>query len=514
MKLKRLYKIICVFNHYNLIELIPQNRMPKWLKIGNKFTFWLRSCHEGKPVGERFRLALQDLGPIWVKFGQMLSTRRDLFSDDISQQLALLQDKVEPFSGQIAREIIDRAFEGNLDNWFSDFDIIPLASASIAQIHTAILKENNRDVVLKVIRPDILPIIYADISLMYVVAKWLPMFIEQAEKLHFFEIVKDYEKTILDELNLLHEASNTITLRRNFFNSTSLYIPEVYLTYCRSNVLVEERIYGVQISDIETLKGWGTNFKLLAERGVEIFFTQVFRDNFFHADMHPGNIFVNIDDPNNPQYIGLDCSIIGSLTKEDQRYLAENFIAFFNHDYRRIAQLYIDSGWVAPDTDLLEFEAAMRMVCEPVFAKPLAEISFGHLLLNLFNTARKFNMEIQPQLVLLEKTLLYIEGLGRQLYPQLDLWVTAKPFLENWLKEQNSLKKVLKSVKDNGIYWRDIFPELPLMAYKNIQQNKSLQLKLSQLMQETKKQQRRMTRLNFILLLCVIILVCVIIIKN
>lgn len=286
--------------------------------------------------------------------------------------------------------------------------------------------------------------------------------------------MREYEKTLLDELNLLREAANAIQLRRNFDGSPMLYVPEIYSDLCHENVLVMERIYGIPVSDIDALVANGTDMKVLAERGVQVFFTQVFRDSFFHADMHPGNIFVSREKPDDPQYIGIDCGIVGSLSKADKRYLAENFIAFFNRDYRKVAELHVDSGWVPPDTNVEEFEFAIRTVCEPIFEKPLSEISFGHVLLNLFNTARRFNMEVQPQLVLLQKTLLYIEGLGRQLYPQLDLWTTAKPFLESWMRDQVGIPGVLRTLKEKAPYWVEKLPELPELFYDSLRQHKEL----------------------------------------
>ncbi|TFQ26556.1 ubiquinone biosynthesis regulatory protein kinase UbiB, partial [Escherichia coli] len=428
-EIKRLYFIIRTLLNYGLDELIPKNRLSWAIRLWRRSLFWMPNKHKDKVLGERLRLALQELGPVWIKFGQMLSTRRDLFPPAIADQLALLQDRVSSFDGNLAKKTIEDALEGPVETWFDDFDITPLASASIAQVHTAVLKENGQAVVLKVIRPDILPVIQADIHLMYRLANMVPL-LPDGRRLRPKEVVREYEKTLLDELNLQREAANAIQLRRNFENSPMLYVPEVYPDLCRENVLIMERIYGIPVSDIAALHEQGTNMKLLAERGVQVFFTQVFRDSFFHADMHPGNIFVSREHPDDPQYIGIDCGIVGSLNKEDKRYLAENFIAFFNRDYRKVAELHVDSGWVPPDTNVEDFEFAIRTVCEPIFEKPLAEISFGHVLLNLFNTARRFNMEVQPQLVLLQKTLLYVEGLGRQLYPQLDLWKTAKPFLE------------------------------------------------------------------------------------
>ncbi|MFL4557921.1 ubiquinone biosynthesis regulatory protein kinase UbiB [Yersinia kristensenii] len=490
-ELRRLYLIIRVFLSYGLDELIPNIRLTLPLRIGRHLFFWLPNRHKDKPLGERLRLALQELGPVWIKFGQMMSTRRDLFPPEIADQLALLQDRVAPFDGALARKYIEIAMGGPLETWFDDFEQEALASASIAQVHTARLKENGQEVVLKVIRPDILPIIKADIRLMYRLAGWVPKLLPDGRRLRPREVVREYEKTLLDELNLLREAANAIQLRRNFEASPMLYIPEIYSDYCRESVLVMERIYGIPVSDITALENQGTNMKLLAERGVQVFFTQVFRDSFFHADMHPGNIFVSYEHPHDPLYIGIDCGIVGSLNKADKRYLAENFIAFFNRDYRRVAELHVDSGWVPRDTNVEDFEFAIRTVCEPIFEKPLAEISFGHVLLNLFNTARRFNMEVQPQLVLLQKTLLYVEGLGRQLYPQLDLWTTAKPFLESWLRDQVGLPAVIRALKEKAPFWAEKFPELPELVYDSLQQHKLLQQSVDKLTTQMQGQQQR-----------------------
>lgn len=490
-ELRRLYLIIRVFLSYGLDELIPNIRLTLPLRVGRHLFFWLPNRHKDKTLGERLRLALQELGPVWIKFGQMMSTRRDLFSPAIADQLALLQDRVAPFDGALARKHIEIAMGGPLETWFDDFEQEALASASIAQVHTARLKENGQEIVLKVIRPDILPIIKADVRLMYRLAGWVPKLLPDGRRLRPREVVREYEKTLLDELNLLREAANAIQLRRNFEDSPMLYIPEVYSDYCRESVLVMERIYGIPVSDIAALEDQGTNMKLLAERGVQVFFTQVFRDSFFHADMHPGNIFVSYEHPHDPLYIGIDCGIVGSLNKADKRYLAENFIAFFNRDYRRVAELHVDSGWVPRDTNVEDFEFAIRTVCEPIFEKPLAEISFGHVLLNLFNTARRFNMEVQPQLVLLQKTLLYVEGLGRQLYPQLDLWTTAKPFLESWLRDQVGLPAVIRALKEKAPFWAEKFPELPELVYDSLQQHKLLQQSVDKLTTQMQSQQQR-----------------------
>ncbi|QHR95831.1 ubiquinone biosynthesis regulatory protein kinase UbiB [Edwardsiella piscicida] len=468
------------------------------LRIGRRCLFWMRNRHGDKPLGERLRLALQTLGPVWIKFGQMLSTRRDLFAPAIADQLALLQDRVAPFDGALARRQIEAALGGPLEQWFDDFDSQALASASIAQVHTATLRENGREVVLKVIRPDIQPIIRADVRLMYRLAGWVPKLLPDGRRLRPREVVREYEKTLLDELNLLREAANAIQLRRNFDASPMLYVPEVFSDYCRESVLVMERIYGVPVSDIAALRAQNTNMKLLAERGVQVFFTQVFRDSFFHADMHPGNIFVSYEHPQDPQYIGIDCGIVGSLNKADKRYLAENFIAFFNRDYRKVAELHVDSGWVPPDTNVEEFEFAIRTVCEPIFEKPLDQISFGHVLLNLFNTARRFNMEVQPQLVLLQKTLLYVEGLGRQLYPQLDLWTTAKPFLENWLHDQVGLPALMRALKAKAPYWSEKLPELPELLYDSLQQQRRLQHSMDSMTHRLGQQGNRQGRARYL----------------
>lgn len=498
-ELLRLYHIIRVMLSYGLDELIPHLRITLPLRIWRKFLFWMPNRHKDKPLGERLRLALQELGPVWIKFGQMMSTRRDLFPPEIADQLAILQDRVDPFDGKLAREQIELSMGGiPLESWFDDFEIVPLASASIAQVHTARLKTSGQEVVIKVIRPDILPVIKADMRLMNRLAGWLPMLLPDGRRLRPREVVREYEKTLLDELNLLREAANAIQLRRNFDGSPMLYIPEIYSDYCSENMLVMERIYGIPVSDVEALKANGTNMPLLAERGVQVFFTQVFRDSFFHADMHPGNIFISYEHPENPQYIGIDCGIVGSLNKEDKRYLAENFIAFFNRDYRRVAELHVDSGWVPADTNVEEFEFAIRTVCEPIFEKPLAEISFGHVLLNLFNTARRFNMEVQPQLVLLQKTLLYVEGVGRQLYPQLDLWKTAKPFLESWLKDQMGVAALIRGLKEKAPFWAEKLPEIPELIYDGLRQHRLLRHSVTQLTDELRMQRVRQSQSRYL----------------
>jgi len=427
MRIVRLYRINKVLLEHGLDELIPAKWLPWYARAMRHTIFWVRNKHKGKSAGERITLALQNLGPVFIKFGQMLSTRRDLLPPAIANELARLQDKVPPFSSDAAQDIIKQALGlSDLSELFSEFEKAPLASASIAQVHAAKLKHNNEDVVVKVLRPDIRDTIVADMELLFSLANVLQRWLPDGKRLRPVEVVVEYRKTIVDELDLLRESANGIQLGRNFEGSDALYVPKIYSDYCRSNVLVMERIYGLPISNIDALLTQNTNMKKLAERGVEVFFTQVFRDSFFHADMHPGNIFVSTEHPENPKYIAIDFGIVGTLNREDKRYLAENFIAFFNRDYRKVAQLHADSGWVPQDTNIDEFEMAIRTVCEPIFQKPLAEISFGNVLLQLFNTARRFNMVVQPQLVLLQKTLLYIEGLGRQLYPQLDLWPLSR----------------------------------------------------------------------------------------
>jgi ubiquinone biosynthesis protein len=441
---------------------------------------------------ERVRRALEDLGPIFIKFGQMLSTRRDLLPDDIADELERLQDAVPPFPGAVAQQIIEKAIDCPVEEIFDEFEPRPLASASIAQVHAAKLKNGN-EVVIKVLRPDVLPVIRRDISLLYIVAELASRYSAQARRLRPVEIVAEYEKTILDELDLLREAANASQLRRNFEGATSLYVPEVYWDYTYRNVLVMERIYGIPIRNIDELKANDTNMKRLAELGVEIFFTQVFKHNFFHADMHPGNIFVDIYDPQNPKYIAVDFGIVGTLSAVDKRYLAENFLAFFQRDYHKVARLHVESGWVPAGTRVDEFESAIRSVCEPIFERPLKDISFGQLLLRLFQTARRFNMEVQPQLALLQKTLLNIEGLGRQLYPELDLWKTAKPFLERWMEEQVGARSMMNALKDNIPHLIEKLPEMPGLIYaatKKIAEGEEHELNLLE-MQKIRDEIRR-----------------------
>jgi len=396
--------------------------------------------------GVRLRLALEELGPIFVKFGQAVSTRRDLLPSDIADELAKLQDRVPPFPGDIARQTVELAYGKPVSEVFAAFDETPLAAASIAQVHVAQFRD-GKEVIVKVLRPDMRAVIERDLEVLYALAGLAQRYSREARRLRPLEVVAEYEKTILDELDLMREAANAAQLKRNFAGSPLLYVPEVHWDYCRVNVMVMERIHGVPISDMERLRAAGTDIAKLARNGVEIFFTQVFRHNFFHADMHPGNIFVLIDDPANPRYAAIDFGIVGTLTPRDQHYLAENFLAVFDRDYKRVALLHLESGWVPPGTRVDEMESAVRTVCEPIFDKPLKDISFGVILLRLFEISRRFNMEIQPQLILLQKTLLNIEGLGRDLYPDLDIWNTASPILRDWMRERTSLRAVLKSLR-------------------------------------------------------------------
>ncbi len=408
------------------------------------WTWFLRSA--GTTRGERLRLALEELGPIFIKFGQALSTRRDLIPSDIADELAKLQDRVPPFDSDVAVATIESALGAKLDDIFSSFDTEALAAASIAQVHGATLR-TGQEVVVKVLRPGMHEVIDLDLEVMDALAALANEYWEDARRLRPIELVHEYRKTILDELDLMREAANAAQLKRNFSGSTLLYVPSVYWEYCRINVMVMERIHGVIVSRMDELRARGTNIAKLAENGVEIFFTQVFRHNFFHADMHPGNIFVQVDDPQNPRYAAVDFCIVGTLQPRDQHYLAANFLAFFDRDYARVAALHVESGWVPAGTRVDELESAVRTVCEPIFNKPLKEISFAQVLLRLFETARRFDMQIQPQLILLQKTLLNIEGLGRELYPELDLWKTAQPILRSWMRERMSPRAVLRRMR-------------------------------------------------------------------
>ncbi|KTD52034.1 ubiquinone biosynthesis protein [Legionella quinlivanii] len=424
---------------------------------------WFR--REKLSRGEAIRKTLEELGPIFIKFGQALSTRPDILPADIALELCKLQDNVPPFDSKTALSIIEAAYGRSAFEIFAEFDTNVLASASMAQVHAARLK-TGEEVVVKILRPNMLKIIQQDLSIMYTIANLAERYWADSKRLKPREIVQEFEHNLIDELDLQREAANAGQLRRNFHNSPLLYIPEVFWDYTRENIMVMERIHGIPVADIATLQANEVDIKKLAERGVEIFFTQVFRDCFFHADMHPGNIFVSYEHPHDPQYICIDFGIIGTLNENDKRYLAENLVAFFNRDYRRVAQLHVESGWVARDTRVEEFESAVRTVCEPIFEKPLKDISFAQVVLRLFQVARRFQMEVQPQLVLLQKTLLAIEGLGRQLYPELDLWATAKPFLEKWIKQQMGPRAFLQQLRDNLPFYAEQLPQLPRLMHE------------------------------------------------
>jgi len=396
--------------------------------------------------GERLRLALEELGPIFVKFGQAVSTRRDLLPADIADELAKLQDRVPPFPGATARALIEHSYGQPVSQAFASFDETPLAAASIAQVHPARLP-GGQEVVVKVLRPGMRAVIGRDLEVLHALADLAERYWAEGRRLRPREIVDEYQKTILDELDLMREAANASQLKRNFAGSDLLYVPEVYWDYCRTDVMVMERIHGVPISDRGALTAAGTNIRQLAENGVRIFFTQVFRHNFFHADMHPGNIFVLTDNPLRPRYAAVDFGIVGTLDPRDQHYLAENFLAVFERDYRRVALLHLESGWVPPGTRIDEMESAVRTVCEPIFDRPLKDISFGRILLRLFEISRRFNVQIQPQLVLLQKTLLNVEGLGRDLYPELDVWSTATPILREWMRERTSVRALVRDMR-------------------------------------------------------------------
>ncbi|WKT60453.1 ubiquinone biosynthesis regulatory protein kinase UbiB [Microbulbifer thermotolerans] len=488
MPVARSFTIARVFLRYRLDQLLPAARRPLWLR---GLLSPLKLMPESRlSRGARLRRALEELGPIFVKFGQLLSTRPDLLPADIVEELDRLQDKVPPFPSEECVALIEQALGASVDELFADFDRAPLASASVAQVHSAVLLSGEQ-VVVKVLRPGIEKIIEQDLRLLAVIARWIERWVPDGRRLRPVEVVEDYRHTIEGELDLVREAANGTQLKRNFANSPLLYVPEVYWDYTRQNVLVLERIDGIPVTDIAQLRAQNTDMKLLAERGVEIFFKQVFEHNFFHADMHPGNIFVSRKHPQRPQYIAIDTAIVGSLSREDQYYLARNLLAMFRRDYRMVAELHVQSGWVRRDTPVNSFEAAIRAVCEPIFEKPLGEISFARVLISLFQTARRFDMAVQPQLVLLQKTLLNIEGLGRQLYPQLDLWKTAHPFLERWMRERIHPRTIIGEIKRYGPEWLEKFPQLPQMVFSSLEQSRDLAPQLQSIGDKLAQSQHR-----------------------
>jgi ubiquinone biosynthesis protein len=429
------------------------------------FIFIKHALNSRQNSGVKIRRACEDLGPIFIKFGQLLSTRVDLLPDNIAIELAKLQDQVPAFCGQRAQQIIEKSLNKPITELFTTFDTNPLASASIAQVHAATMLD-GKSVVVKVLRPQVKKHVTRDLDLLLFIAAILNLLWPGLRRFKPREVLLEIRKSIFDELDLMREAANASQLRRNFTDSHLLYVPEIYWSHTRHNILTIERISGIAVNNIAELRANNTDLRCLAERGVEIFFTQVFRDCFFHADMHPGNVWVSRTNPHNPQYLALDFGIMGTLSPNDQHYLAENFLAFFKRDYRRVAELHIESGWVPKHTRLDEFESAIRCVCEPIFARPLKDISFGKTLLRLFQTARRFDMQIQPQLILLQKTLISVEGLGRQLYPDLDLWHTAKPYLEEWMRRRVGRKYVMRKIKTLAPYWLEKLPDLPGLVYK------------------------------------------------
>lgn len=466
--------------------------------------YGLREFLDGKPRGteprgQRLRQALEELGPVFIKFGQALSTRPDILPPEVAMELAKLQDKVPPFPGEEARQIIEASLGKPVDDLFEDFQIEPLASASVAQVHAARLKAQKGEtqgleIVIKVIRPNVEQSISKDIQVLHTVAALVETLHPEGKRLSPRAIVTEYEKTILDELDMMREGANCSQLRRNWLGSELIYHPLVFFDYTRPEVLVLERLHGISIRELDRLRDMGVDFQVLAERGVEIFFKQVFRDNFFHADMHPGNILVDASNPKKPGYLAVDFGIVGQLTPNDQRYLAENFLAFFNRDYRRVAELHVESEWIPPGTRVEEFESAIRTVCEPIFGKPIKDISFGFFLLRLFQIARRFKYQVQPQLVLLQKTLLQVEGLGRQLYPDLDLWKTAKPIMEEWMKHRLGPGSMIERMRRDGPHIAEMLPELAGQAIKSLERGEGLGIgkkQIERMEQEMRRNARR-----------------------
>lgn len=499
MSISRSLKIVATLYRYGLDDFLEGHSRLAFLH--KLFRLCPIARDTAAPLPARMRMALESLGPIFVKFGQVLSTRRDLLPPEYADELALLQDRVPPFDGALAQQVVESSLGRKIDEIYVDFNLTPVASASVAQVHKAWLRQadgsRGREVAVKVLRPGILPVIEQDLSLMRTLAGWVEKLFADGKRLKPREVVAEFDKYLHDELDMMHEAANASQLRRNFKGSDKLIVPEVFYDYSSREVLTLEWMHGIPVGQVERLRQAGIDLSKLSRYGVEIFFTQVFRHGFFHADMHPGNIFVAADG----RYIALDFGIVGSLTDTDKHYLAVNFLAFFNRDYHRVATAHIESGWVPKDTRAEELEAAVRTVCEPIFEKPLSQISFGMVLLRLFETSRRFNVEIQPQLVLLQKTLLNIEGLGRQLDPELDLWDTAKPFLTKWMNEQVGWRGLLRTLKNEAPQWATTLPTLPRKLNDTLSSAKTdlLVEGYIQLMREQKRQ-------NFLLLLIALLL--------
>ena len=492
MRVFRLIKIVVVALRFGLDEFLLAHERLRWMRIPLNMMLFLRNT--SKPRAVRLRLAMEGLGPIFVKFGQMLSTRRDLIPADIADELARLQDQVPPFPSAQAIALLEQAYRKPLLEVFQSFEDIPVASASVAQVHFAVLPD-GREVAVKILRPGITSIIAHDVALMKVAADLIEWLWADGRRLKPRQVITEFEKHLEDELDLMREASNGSQLRRNFANSPLLLVPEMYWDYCSTGVMVMERMYGTPVSQVDALRKAGVDIPMLARNGVEIFYTQVFRDGFFHADMHPGNVQV----ASNGQYIALDFGIMGTLTDTDKHYLAQNFIAFFRRDYKRVAEVHVESGWAPIATRVDELEAAIRAVCEPIFDKPLREVSFGRVLLRLFQTSRRFGIEVQPQLVLLQKTLLNIEGLGLQLDPELDLWKTAKPWLERWMSEQVGWRGFIKSLRAEAPNYATVLPQLPRLLHHYLGNHSAGQN--DELLNRIILQQRRYNRLLLVLVL-------------
>ncbi len=503
--MSRIYRtlfILWIVFRFGLDEIILSSFHKPGLKALLQILTFGRNLNS--PRGVRLRQALENLGPIFVKFGQVLSTRRDLLPEDISDELAKLQDRVPPFSSDIAIATIEKSFGRKVDDIFTEFDKVPVASASIAQVHFAVLanKEGgSREVAIKVVRPGMLSVIEKDLDLMRMMASWVEFLFEDGKRLKPKEVVKEFDNHLHDELDLVREASNAAQLRRNMEGLDLVLIPEMIWDYCHTDVIVMQRMKGVPINQVDRLIQAGVDIGQLAKDGVTIFFTQVFRDGFFHADMHPGNIQVSLEAETFGRYISLDFGIVGTLTEFDKEYLAQNFTAFFRRDYKRVAELHIESGWVPAKTKVNELETAIRAVCEPYFDRPLKEISLGLVLMRLFQTSRRFHVEIQPQLVLLQKTLLNIEGLGRQLDPELDLWSTAKPFLEKWMSDQIGPNKLWEQIKAEAPLYAKMLPALPRLFHdflKNTPNHNKAEI--SRLIEEQRKTNSLLQRFMWILI--------------